>query len=180
MTYTAVNPHACCNRPRPEYTEDAHAAARPPPHPHASPHLTNSDGLCWKTDGRPPANGPPTATPQQRRHSPSTPARGPPRPPHTPTEPTADATTRPKPRSSSHYGTEFARSHTEGCLGRSASRNSSRVLSRRCFSELVPLIALVSYSSCESPSSWCGLRVRTSFCPSASHKSSHRTLETSL
>jgi hypothetical protein len=81
MTYTAVNPHACCNRPRPE---DAHAAARPPPHPHASPHLTNSDGLRWKTDGRPPANGPPTATPQQRRHSPSTPARGPPRPPCTP------------------------------------------------------------------------------------------------
>jgi hypothetical protein len=78
MTYTAVNPHACCNRPRPE---DAHAAARSPPHPHASPHLTNSDGLRWKTDGRPPANGPPTETPQQRRHSPSTPARGPPRPP---------------------------------------------------------------------------------------------------
>jgi hypothetical protein len=78
MTYTTVNPHACCNRPRPE---DAHAAARPPQHPHASPHLTNSDGLRWKTDGRPPANGPPTATLQQRRHSPSTPARGPPRPP---------------------------------------------------------------------------------------------------
>jgi hypothetical protein len=77
MTYTAVNPHACCNRPRPE---DAHAA-RPPPHPHASPHLTNSHGLRWKTDGRQPADGPPTATPQQRRHSPSTPARGPPRPP---------------------------------------------------------------------------------------------------
>jgi hypothetical protein len=57
MTYTAVNPHACCNRPRPE---DAHAAARSPPHPHASPHLTNSYGLRWKTDGRPPANGPPT------------------------------------------------------------------------------------------------------------------------
>ncbi len=32
MTYTAVNPHACCNWPRPE---DAHAAARSPPHPHA-------------------------------------------------------------------------------------------------------------------------------------------------
>jgi hypothetical protein len=78
MTYTAVNPHACCNWPRPE---DAHAAARPPPHPHASPHLTNNDGLRWKTDGLPPTNGPPTATPQQRRHSPSTPARGPPRPP---------------------------------------------------------------------------------------------------
>jgi hypothetical protein len=30
MTYTAVNPHACCNRPRPE---DAHAAARPPRKP---------------------------------------------------------------------------------------------------------------------------------------------------
>jgi hypothetical protein len=78
MTYTVVNPHACCNWPRPE---DTHADARPPPHPHASPHLTNNDGLRWKTDGRPPANGPPTATPQQRRHSPSTPARGPPRPP---------------------------------------------------------------------------------------------------
>ena len=78
MAYTAVNPHACCNWPRPE---DAHAAARSPPHPHASPHLTNNDRLRWKTDGRPPANGPPTATPQQRRHSPSTPARGPPRPP---------------------------------------------------------------------------------------------------
>jgi hypothetical protein len=77
MTYTAVNPHACCNRPRPE---DAHTDARPSPHPHASPHLTNNDGLRWKTDGLPPANGPPTATPQQRRHSPSTPARGPPRP----------------------------------------------------------------------------------------------------
>ena len=78
MTYTAVNPHACCNWPRPE---DAHAAARSPPHPHASPHLTNNGGLRWKTDGRPPANGPPTATPQQRRHSTSTPARGPPSPP---------------------------------------------------------------------------------------------------
>jgi hypothetical protein len=78
MTYTDVNPHACCNRPRPE---DAHAAARPPPHPHASPHLTNIDGLRWKTDGRPPANDSPTETPQQRRHSPSTPSRGPPRPP---------------------------------------------------------------------------------------------------
>jgi hypothetical protein len=78
MTYTAVNPHACCNGDGPE---DAHTAARPPSHPHASPHLTNSDGLRWKTDSRPPANGPPTATPQQRRHSPSTPARGPPRPP---------------------------------------------------------------------------------------------------
>jgi hypothetical protein len=78
MTYTAVNPHACCNRPRPE---DAHATVCPPPHPHASPHLTNRDRLCWKTDGRQPANGPHTATPQHRRHSPSTPARGPPRPP---------------------------------------------------------------------------------------------------
>jgi hypothetical protein len=35
MTYTAVNAHACCNGPRPE---DAHAAARPQPHPHALPH----------------------------------------------------------------------------------------------------------------------------------------------
>jgi len=62
MTYTAVNPHACCNWPRPE---DAHATTRPPPHPHASPHLTNNDRLRWKTDGRPPTNGPPTAkTPQ--------------------------------------------------------------------------------------------------------------------
>jgi hypothetical protein len=78
MTYTAVNLHSCCNWPRPE---DAHDTARPPPHPHASTHLTNNDGLRWKTDGRPPANGPPTATPQQRLHSPSTPARGPPRPP---------------------------------------------------------------------------------------------------
>jgi hypothetical protein len=43
--------------------------------------LTNDDVLQWKTDGRQPANGPPTATPQQRRHSPSTPARGPPKPP---------------------------------------------------------------------------------------------------
>ena len=34
MTYTAVNPHACCNWSRPK---DAHAAARQPPHPHASP-----------------------------------------------------------------------------------------------------------------------------------------------
>jgi hypothetical protein len=30
MTYTAVNPHACCNWPRPE---DADASARQPPHP---------------------------------------------------------------------------------------------------------------------------------------------------
>ena len=29
---------------------------RQPPHPHASPHLTNNDGLRWQTDGRPPAN----------------------------------------------------------------------------------------------------------------------------
>jgi hypothetical protein len=69
---------ALCNWPRPE---DAHAAARPPPHPHASLHLTNNDGLRWKTDGRPPANGPPTTVPPQKRHSPSTQARGPPRPP---------------------------------------------------------------------------------------------------
>ena len=89
-SYTAVNPHACCNWPRPE---DAHAAARLPPHPHASPHLTNNDGLRWKTDGRPPANGPPTTAPQQRRHSPSTPARGPSRPPTPRTQPTAAATT---------------------------------------------------------------------------------------
>ena len=96
MTYTAVNPHACCNWPRPE---DAHTAARPPQrllnqvpinniislHPHASPHLTNNDGLRWKTDGQPPVNGPPTTAPQQRRHSPSTPARGLPRPPIPPT-----------------------------------------------------------------------------------------------
>jgi hypothetical protein len=100
MTYTTVNPHACCNRPRPE---DAHTAARPPPNPHASPHLTNSDGLRWKTDGRPPANGPPTATPQPIHTSP-----GPTQTPHTPTEPTAAATTQPKPSSSSHYGTEFS------------------------------------------------------------------------
>jgi hypothetical protein len=79
MTYTAVNPHACCNWPRPE---DAHATARPPPHPHASPHLTNNDGLRWKTDGRPPANGPPTTASQQRRHCPSTPAGARPDPPH--------------------------------------------------------------------------------------------------
>jgi len=47
MTYTAVNPHACCNWPRPE---DAHAAARPPLHPRImAPHLTNNDGLRWKT-----------------------------------------------------------------------------------------------------------------------------------
>ena len=78
MTYTAGNPHVCCNWPRPK---DAHTAALPPPHPHKSTHLTNNNRLCWKTDGRPPANGPPKTTPQQRRHSPSTPARGPPRPP---------------------------------------------------------------------------------------------------
>ena len=78
MTYTAVNQHACCNWPRPE---DSHADTHPPQHPHALTHLTNNDRLHWKTDGLPPANGPPTATPQQRCHSPSTPARGPPRPP---------------------------------------------------------------------------------------------------
>jgi hypothetical protein len=58
-----------------------HHASRPPPHPHASTHVTNNDGLCWKTDGRPPANSPPTTKPQQRQHSPSTPARGPTKPP---------------------------------------------------------------------------------------------------
>jgi hypothetical protein len=78
MTYTDVNQHDCCNGPRPE---DAHAADRPPPYPHAATHLTNNDRLRWKTDGRPPANGPPTTAPQQRRHSASTPARGPPRTP---------------------------------------------------------------------------------------------------
>ena len=40
--------------------EDAHAAARPQQHPHASPDLTNNDRLRWKTDDRPPVNGPPT------------------------------------------------------------------------------------------------------------------------
>jgi hypothetical protein len=78
MTCTAVNPNTCCNWPR---QEDAHVASRPPPHPHASTHLTNNDRLQWRTDGLPPANGPPTTSPQQRHHSPSTPARGPPRPP---------------------------------------------------------------------------------------------------
>jgi hypothetical protein len=57
MTYTAVNPHACCNGPRPE---DAYAAARPPPHSQAAPHFTNNDRLRWKTDCRPPANAPHT------------------------------------------------------------------------------------------------------------------------
>jgi hypothetical protein len=103
MTYTAVNPHACCNRPRPE---DAHAAARPPPHPHALPHLTNSDGLRWKTwpaaSKRPPHSNAAAKTPQPIHTSP-----GPTQTPHTPAQPTADATTQPKPRSSSHYGTEF-------------------------------------------------------------------------
>ena len=49
MTYTAVNPHACCNGPLPKDAHAAHAAARPPPHPHAAPHLTNNDRLRWKT-----------------------------------------------------------------------------------------------------------------------------------
>ena len=57
MTYTDVNPHACCNWPR---LEDAYAASRRPLHPQASPYLTNNDGLRWKTDDRPPVNGPPT------------------------------------------------------------------------------------------------------------------------
>jgi hypothetical protein len=43
-------------------------------------HLTNNDKLCWKTDCRPPANGPPTTTPQQRQHRTSTQARGQSRP----------------------------------------------------------------------------------------------------
>jgi hypothetical protein len=38
MTYTDVNPHACCNGPRPE---DAHADTCPTPHPHTLTHLTN-------------------------------------------------------------------------------------------------------------------------------------------
>ena len=58
MTYTDVNPHTCCNWPRPE---DAHTAVRPPREPHALTHLTNNYGLIWKTDCRPSANGPPTA-----------------------------------------------------------------------------------------------------------------------
>jgi hypothetical protein len=104
MTYTAVNPHACCNGPRPE---DAHAVARPPPHRYALTHLSNNDRLRWKTDGRPPANGPPTTAPQQRRHRPSSPALA--QTPHAPPQPAATATAQPKPRSGPHYGTEFLR-----------------------------------------------------------------------
>jgi hypothetical protein len=37
---------------------------------------------------------------------------GPTETPHTPTEPTASATTQPKPRSSSHYGTELGCGHS--------------------------------------------------------------------
>ena len=60
MTYTAVNPHACCNWPRPE---DAHAAARPPPHPtHRPTSPTTTD--CA---GRLMAGRQQTAPPQQRR-----------------------------------------------------------------------------------------------------------------
>ncbi len=120
MTYTAVNPHACCNWPRPE---DAHAAACSPPHPHASPHLTNNDGLRWKTDGRPPANGPPTATPQQRRHSPSTPARGQPRPPTPrpspqPTPPPSQSQGQvPITEQNLKSGGATASSHTQPCPG---------------------------------------------------------------
>jgi hypothetical protein len=57
MTYTVVNPHACYNGPRPE---DAHAAARPPPHPHAAPHLTNID----RRTGRPIAGRQQTGPPK--------------------------------------------------------------------------------------------------------------------
>jgi hypothetical protein len=48
MTYTVVNPHACCNWPRPE---DAHADVRQPPHPHASPHLTNNNYELFRCQG---------------------------------------------------------------------------------------------------------------------------------
>jgi hypothetical protein len=70
--YTAVNQHACCNWPRPE---DAHATSARTNKRH------HHHGLHWKTDGLPPAKGPPTTSPRQRHHSPSTPARGPPTPP---------------------------------------------------------------------------------------------------
>ena len=60
MTYTAVNPHACCNWPRPE---DAHAVARSPPHPHASTHSPTTTDCA----GRLVAGRQQTAPPQQRR-----------------------------------------------------------------------------------------------------------------
>jgi len=84
MTYTVVNPHACCNWSCPENV-NPHACCnwscpparhRTPTHRQTSPTTTD-----WKTDGRPPANGSPTTAPQQRRHSPTTPARGPPKTP---------------------------------------------------------------------------------------------------
>jgi hypothetical protein len=58
MTYTAVNPHACCNRPRPE---DAHASRhRTPTHHPTSP--TGTDCVERLMAGRQQ-----TAPPQQRR-----------------------------------------------------------------------------------------------------------------
>ena len=60
MTYIDVNPHVCCNRPRPE---DVQAVSRLPQHPHTVTNLTNNDRLHWKTNCWPSANPPPTTSP---------------------------------------------------------------------------------------------------------------------
>ena len=113
--------------------------------PHASPHLTNNDGLRWKTDGRPPANGPPTATPQQRRHSPSTPARGPPRPP------TARPSPQPPPPPSQSQGQVPI---TEQNFSRSSPGASSTSLPRSSKSTAAAAASNSRMTRSSSESSW--------------------------
>jgi hypothetical protein len=143
MTYTAVNPHVCCNGP---HQEDAHAVASPPPHPHASSHLTNNDRLRWKTDGLPPANGPPhnRAAAKTTQHIHTSP--GPAQTPHAPPQPAEASTTHPKPRSGPHYGTEFSSSAaasgpTSGATGSATHGGGSRA---RCLLLEVPCKTWVS------------------------------------
>jgi hypothetical protein len=75
-------------------------------------HISTNDLHCCKPARL--AGRQQTAPPQQRRSKDATShpmmmitSPGPAQTPHTPTQPTAAATTQPKPRSNPHYGTEF-------------------------------------------------------------------------